>query len=502
LGKMKLNKAWGFSLSLMLTVTVVLSGCGNSNDKEAASSSVSSSASPSATAGASTGAATEEIGNVSMMNIYYSNTAPDDNGAIIKAVEEISKTNLNITYVPSNVYPEKFNVTMSSGEMPQVIMVEDPFNPAALNAIRSGMFWDITPYLGEFPNLAKFNEQVMKNLEIDGKTYVIPRPRPFVRPGLVIRKDWLEKVGLELPKTIDEFYTMIKAFKENDPDGNGKADTYGLMTYEGLIPTDIYSWFGAPNNWKVEDGKFIKDFETAEYKEGLKFVRKLYSEGLINSNFPVVVRNEARKDLYNNKVGVTLEALDAVVTYYYLQMEETKNRFELLAGHPIEGKAYANPGHYGGAVISKTSVKTEEELKEVLRYFDNQNSAEATEAFTKLVNENELKPDAEKFNIDDLKNLIVNDAAMYPPGDSPLNTMLKSSMEEHAAGSVVDPSIGLISQTQIEKGEQLKVLIKDSSTQYILGKIDDAGLDAAIEQWKKIGGSQVATELAELYSQK
>src|SRR5690606_35214010 len=110
-----------------------------------------------------------------------------------------------------------------------------------------------------------------------------------------------------------------------------------------------------------------------------------------------------------------------------------------------------------------------------------------------LVNENELKPDAEKFNIDDLKNLIVNDAAMYPPGDSPLNTMLKSSMEEHAAGSVVDPSIGLISQTQIEKGEQLKVLIKDASTQYILGKIDDAGLDAAIEQWKKIGGSQVAT---------
>ncbi|WP_054023893.1 extracellular solute-binding protein [Bacillus sp. FJAT-28004] len=498
------NKTWGLMLCTILVLTSVLSGCGNAENEEAGNSSKSPStaASPSTTVDVSTDVAAEEIVNVSMMNIYHTDTAPADDDAVIKSVEEISKADLKMTYVPSNVYAEKINVTMASGEMPQIIMVDNPFTTSIINGIESGMFWDITPYLDEFPNLANYNEQMLNNLQIDGKMYVIPRPRPLVRNGLVIRKDWLEKVGLELPTTVDEFYHLVKAFKEKDPDSNGKDDTYGMMLYEGVIPADLYSWFGAPNNWKVEDGKFIKDIETAEYKEGLKFVRKLYSEGLVNANFPVVVRNEARKDLYNNKVGISLEPLDAVVTFYYFQMEETKNHFDLIAGHPIAGKAFATAGHYGGAMIPKTSVKTEDELKKVLRYFDTQNSAEATEKFTKLVTENEEKPGDEKFNIDDLKNLIVNNAAMYPPGKSELNVMLKSRMEEHSAVSISDPSIGLISPTQIEKGEQLKTVLQDASIQFILGKIDEASLDAAIEQWKKIGGSQVAKELAELYSQK
>jgi len=153
-------------------------------------------------------------------------------------------------------------------------------------------------------------------------------------------------------------------------------------------------------------------------------------------------------------------------------------------------------------MIPKTSVKTEDELRQVLRYFDTQNSPEASEAFTKLVNENESKASEEKFNIDDLKNLIVNNAAMYPPGDSETNVMLKSRMEEHAAVSVADPSNGLISPTETEKSEQLKTILTDAKIQYVLGKIDTAGLDAAVEEWKKAGGAKVAEEFAELYKNK
>jgi putative aldouronate transport system substrate-binding protein len=504
------SKMWMLALSMMLALTVVLSACGTSNDSKRNTSgnnkgNDSATAAPEKVedpANTDTADAPKPPAKVSILNAYLSNTAPKDDGAVVVETERISNAELDITWVPYNVYNEKLNVTMTSGEMPQVIMVENPFTTSILNGIKSGMFWEIDPYLDEFPNLKTFDAQVMSNLSIEGKMYVIPRPRPLVRNGLIIREDWLKKLNLDVPDTIDELYNVLVAFRDQDPDGNGTADTYGMMFYEGLIPPDIFAWHGAPNNWKVVDGKFVKDMETAEYRDGLKFVKKLYQENLINKEFPVQVRNEARKDLYNNKVGASYEALDAVVPYYYFQMEETKNFFDLTAGHPIEGKAFSGQGHWGGAMIPKTSVKTEDELREVLRYFDAQNSPEASEAFTKLVNENEVKASEEKFNIDDLKNLIVNNSAMYPPGDSEMNVMLKSRMEEHAAVGVADPANGLISPTETEKSEQLKTILADAKIQYVLGKIDDAGLDAAVEQWKKAGGAKVAEEFAELYKNK
>ncbi|MNI45704.1 Lipoprotein LipO precursor [compost metagenome] len=324
-----------------------------------------------------------------------------------------------------------------------------------------------------------------------------------MRQGVIIRQDWLNNVGLSEPTTVDEFYNVLKAFKEKDPDKNGVNDTYGLMLYENVIPPDIFAWFGAPNNWKVDtSGNFIKDVETKEFREGLRFVRKLYQEDLINKNFAIVVRNEARKDLYNNKAGLSVEAFDAVVPFYYFQMEDTKNHYKMTVSPPINGKSFAGTGHFGGALISKTSVKTEKELREVLRYFNEVNSKEATAEFVRIAQENEKKPATDQFNVDDLKNLITTEAVVYPVGTTDTDILLKKRMTELAAVSVLDPSNGLISPTETEKNEQLKTILIDARAQYIMGKIDDAGYDAAIANWKKIGGDQVAKELTALHKKK
>ncbi|NOU65321.1 extracellular solute-binding protein [Paenibacillus sp. LMG 31461] len=495
----KVVKSWGLSLTMVLAISAILSGCTTSNSTSGTSSpSAGASSGPAASPATPTGPA-----KVSMLNVYFSNTAPKADGPVVKETERIANAKLDITYVPFNVYSEKLNVTMTSGEMPQSIMVENPFITSVINGIRSGMFWDLTPYLNEFPNLKKYDKNILNNLAVDGKYYVIPRPRPLVRIGTIIRKDWLDNVGLAEPKTIDEFYNVLKAFKEKDPDKNGVNDTYGLMLYENGIPADIFAWFGAPNNWMVDkNGNFIRDVETKEYREGLTFLRKLYNENLINKNFAIVVRNEARKDLYNNKVGISIESIDAVVPFYYLQMADTKNKYTMTVSPPINGKSYATTGHFGGALIPKTSVKTEKELREVLRYFNTENSDEAKAEFLRISQENDKKPAAEQFNVDDLKNLITTDAIVYPTGTTDTDVMLKKRMIELADASVQDPSMGLISPTQTEKDAQLKTLLSDARAQYIMGKIDDAGFDAVVQQWKKIGGDQVAKELSELYKKK
>jgi len=505
IGKSKRRTIWAAAL---LSAVLIATGCSSSSRPSAgdngSASNGGSSASPSAPA-SSPGAQADDGSrlHVTMMNTFLSNTAPADDSPIVTETERITNTDLDITYVPYNAYTEKLNVVLTSGEMPQVVMVENPFTTTILNSIEAGMFWDLTPYLDEFPNLKNYDQRMLNNLSIGGKSYVIPRPRPLVRLAPIIRKDWLDNVGLSEPATIDDFYNMLAAFKEKDPDKNGKADTYGIMFYENTIPSEIFAWFGAPNNWKVDDsGNFVKDMETPEYREALKFVRKLYQEKLVNANFPITVRNEARKDLYNNRVGSSIESIDAVVPFYYFQQKETKNVYDMTVPAPINGKAYAAVGHFGGALISKTAVKTEDELKKVLAFFNRMNSDEAKAEFVKIAQENNSKPADQQFNLDDLKNLITTDAIVYPVGETDTDKMLSSRMAQYAEIAIPDPSAGLISPTQTEKNEQLNTILQDARTKYVLGEIDDAGYDAMLAQWKKAGGEQVAKELADLYKNK
>ena len=126
------------------------------------------------------------------------------------------------------------------------------------------MFWEVGPYLKDYPNLSKMNKLINKNASIDGKLYGIYREPPLSRQGIVIRKDWLDNLGLKMPETVEDLYDIAKAFTEQDPDQNGKDDTIGLadrhdLTF-GAFKT-LASYFGAPNEWGVDkNGRLYPDF--------------------------------------------------------------------------------------------------------------------------------------------------------------------------------------------------------------------------------------------------
>src|SRR5690606_27241953 len=103
-------------------------------------------------------------------------------------------------------------------------------------------------------------------------------------------KDWLDNLGLSEPTNIDELYDVFVQFTKNDPDQNGEDDTIGLADRNDLIYgafKTLSSYFGTPNNWEVVDGKFVPEFETEAYMETMNFMRKLYTEQLMNLDFPV-----------------------------------------------------------------------------------------------------------------------------------------------------------------------------------------------------------------------
>lgn len=132
----------------------------------------------------------------------------------LKIIEEKTNTKLRLIWVPDSTKEERINTTLAGGSMAKIITLPNLEDSAVVNALRSGMFWEIGPYLKAYPNLKNLDKTILKNISVDGKVYGIYRERPLARQGVVIRKDWLDNLGLDMPETADDIYQIAKAFTE------------------------------------------------------------------------------------------------------------------------------------------------------------------------------------------------------------------------------------------------------------------------------------------------
>ncbi|MBW7462324.1 extracellular solute-binding protein, partial [Paenibacillus sepulcri] len=100
-------------------------------------------------AAAPTGEAAAQPVGISMMSPFYSAQPPttDDSNAAFKALQEKLGVKLDVTFIPGTTYNDKLNVMLASGNLPQVMVVLDNKNAAIINAVRSGAFWEIGPYI-------------------------------------------------------------------------------------------------------------------------------------------------------------------------------------------------------------------------------------------------------------------------------------------------------------------------------------------------------------------
>lgn len=160
---------------------------------------------------------------------------------------------------------------------------------------------NLTPLIEKYaPNIKKmFSEQPhTKYLTTydDGNTYYLPmyRSQDNYSWKYFINKKWLSNLGLSMPSTTDQFYNVLKAFKDQDANKNGNAsDEIPLVIAAGesgvgQIPLSLFSPFGLysyTNAWTVKNNKVDYAFATDEYRNGLRFYRKLYEEGLLYNAF-------------------------------------------------------------------------------------------------------------------------------------------------------------------------------------------------------------------------
>ncbi|MFC7677417.1 ABC transporter substrate-binding protein [Paenibacillus sp. GCM10028914] len=218
------------------------------------------------------------------------------NNDFVKWYEE--KTNIEIEWdvIPSDSATEKVNLILNSGELP------DAFFGVTFNeeqyAVSQQMFLPLDDMI---PKYAPNFEKVMQKHDglrgiitaTDGKIYGLPSWNDCYHCSMSkkvwINKHWLEELGLEEPKTTEEFYQVLKAFKEKDPNGNGKADeipfagaTSGWNTDPNIFLMNAFTYTNSDDlKLIVKDNKVETIVNTPEYRDGLKYIQRLYKEGLL-----------------------------------------------------------------------------------------------------------------------------------------------------------------------------------------------------------------------------
>ncbi|AWB44645.1 ABC transporter substrate-binding protein [Paenibacillus sp. CAA11] len=442
---------------------------------------------------------------------------PDPKNPIEEKIREYTGTDLRIQWIPYSAYDEKINVMIASNELPKLIKLN--YTPTTISSLEADLFWDITSHLKNYPNLAAQPQQYYDNISVNGKVYGVPLFRDMGRAIVSFRQDWLDAAGLKAPVTLDDWYNIIRYSTEEDPDKNGKRDTYGMMLDKGYnrgnasTLTRLAVSQGAPNKWGIdEEGNFYPEFESAPFYEVMKLLRRLYEGKLINQDFAVVDSSELNKVYEAGRANIRISGGNA----QSLQSKVEKVIPTAVVNvSPLQGpegiRVPGESGNTGFLAIPKSTVTSEDELKKVLTFVDKLLDPEMVNLINKGIEGVHYKVegdytvtldvDKDVQEVKPYRDSLPQRGELYNMEKKAKGTELfnlnKKIVYENEKYIVPNPALTLKSNTYNERGGELEQIITDAQTKFIMGQIDEAGWKAEVEKWKKSGGDQMEAEYKE-----
>lgn len=223
----------------------------------------------------------------------------------IKSV--INVQNVDVFEANDSQYDTNVSMVISMGSLPDIMVVSSQDEVEQL--VEAGLIEDLTESYNNCisDRIRKMYESYGDSLKdmvtYDGKIMALPETNITDGPNLVwLRKDWMDKLGLSEPHTIDDVVNIVKHFISEDPgnngvDASGKPNTVGLAVdtdvtgecgYSSEFLLDIiFACFGAyPKQWIMnDDGEIVYGSVTNEAKEALSYISSLYNQGVIDNDF-------------------------------------------------------------------------------------------------------------------------------------------------------------------------------------------------------------------------
>jgi len=500
---------WKKSLALGLSLMVLglLAGCSSNGDSE--------------------------VGDViTIMAPVLGDEAPEENSDIQQKLEELTGYQVDITWIPNSSYGDRLSIVLAGDEVPDILVASG--GSTITSGVANGAFWQLDDYIEQFAYLSQMDPNIRLNASFNGETYGVYRSRDVIRSAIMIRRDWLENLGLEAPNTIDEFTEMLLAFRDQDPNGTGE-ETYGIIIpkWDGINnggPFDmINAWFGVPNRTTIDEaGNIIFDFLTDEYLAAMEYLKMLFEEGLMNRDFAILPTDDWNNDFVNGRAGVIVDTQSRGNELANLLASahgvEDGSPWVMMLGNVTTEFADAilpTDGFNGHLMIPTQSVQSEARLLEVLDFIDQLNS----EAVHQLLNLG-IKDVHWRYNeAGDFETIDYEDEALARQNSANRASFAQLSMgvagftlpstltetqleaeriairdgEEWLEKAIFNPTAALISDVETLRGATLGNIIADARVQFISGQINRDEFLAEVERWKDSGGNDVIEDLTRLY---
>ncbi|UQZ32634.1 hypothetical protein C2I18_03110 [Paenibacillus sp. PK3_47] len=449
-------------------------------------------------------------------------------------------------------YNTKLRLALTGSEkLPDVIPVYD--TALSNDLIQSGLVKDITEDISKYmperlKEIYKEYPTAFNPVIQDGKVYGMPiAPNLTEGQVMLIRQDWLDALGLKAPTNIDEFEKVIAAFTENDPDGNGKKDTYGFdfsgkdsyntgWVSDPVMIFSAYTGKHLPGSWLNENGKLSYGSVADGTKEALAKLRDWYSKGYLNKELATQGAWDALADFTEGKAGIIIGRpwLYGSVKDVEINVEGAK-----LAAYPtIKGvngdKTYQSGQQNDGVFMFNKDFNN---MEAFFLYYDKlYDAAFGTGDFKygyaqgydyDIVN-GEVVFDPKKFNkpMDTVQSVgkmsfTKNTPSVDGPGKSFYDlaqgveadngVLMRSAANDQTTrdGYVISyenrdvllPSAfnGTPTKTMQTSWEQLTTMEKETFTKIIYSKEPLEAYDEFVKEWHEKGGTQITEEVNEWY---
>ncbi|MFD2700486.1 extracellular solute-binding protein [Paenibacillus shunpengii] len=487
--------------ALILCGSLLLTACGETNSAQESSSNE------------------DGMVNISWMNILHAPSPPTD--TVLSKIEEVTQANIDFAWVPDSSKEERINTSLASDSLADIVSLTMLENSSVRNALKAGVFWEVSPYLDEFPNLAAISQDMRNSASIEGKLYGIPMQKDVARNGVILRKDWLDSLGMSVPQTTDELMEVAKAFTEQDPDGNGVKDTTGFIDRSDLVFgafKTLGSYFGTPSSWAVsDDGKVTPEFETEGYLKTMDFMKQLYEGGYINQSFAVTAKSDQQQGFSQGKAGIYVGALFDSKNLLN-SAKGVQDNMELVmvnditsTGNESDRAIWSTSNGVGGLLaFPKSEVKDEQELKQILQFVNDVMSEEVYTLMTYGI-------EGIHYSMNEDKSVTITNQKLWEqevqpfassrpkePGyevhdNDPLKTEAGKLIQENATFAVLNPLYSLESDTYSSQGSELQKIITDATYKYILGDINLDEFKQQVQRWRKSGGDQIISEYEAAY---
>lgn len=497
---MKLNRKLALGSAVLAVSGLALTGCG---------------ASGAASDGSKDG--------VTWMAILHTPTTPEKNGVIETALEEVAGTDLTFQWIPDASKDEKLNAAIASDTLADIVSLPGVTNSTIRRALSAGQFWDIEPYLSEFPNLSSIDPQIIEGAKIDGHLYGVPAQKPKARFGVLVRQDWLDKLGLDVPHTTEELAEVARAFTNEDPDGNGKDDTTGIVdrseSFDLTIRT-LAGYFGAGSDFELNDeGEIVASFTTDAFIEAMEWYRGLYEDGAVTQEFVTVQKQNQQDNIARGSGGIVVTGLFDAKNYMALAQSsdpETPMSWALVndmthGDVPRRIVSDTNGGLGGWYAISKSTVKTEEDLKVVLGALDKLLSEEAFGLMT-----NGIEGEHFEYEADGAVTILDQtkwEQEVQPYSSSRLSETIKvfpstteyvneatEKMAENDEYAITNVAQSLTSSTFDSRWTEVQKQVRDAYNKYMVGQLELSDYEKLIDDLVAGDLGKIQDEFTEAYA--